>query len=130
MAEVEVQKRSLFSRDTARRAMPDDYRPVITSLKEVAADSIGVDESDPPIARSADRAVSLRKLQQQLAREPLDEIATLMQGLTFGEMIEFAQTMWKAQPEGSAITQENLSFLMHRWSTLRSASENLGPSPS
>jgi hypothetical protein len=52
-------------------------------------------------------------------REPLDEIATVVRGLTYGEMIEFAETLWKAQPEGSAITQENLPSLLHRWSTIR-----------
>ena len=54
-------------------------------------------------------------------REPLDEIATVVRGLTYGEMIEFAGALWKAQPEGSAITQENLSNLLHRWSLIRSA---------
>jgi hypothetical protein len=71
--------------------------------------------------------VNLRKLQEQLTRKPLDEIATLVQGLTYGEMIELAETMWKIQPEGSAMTLENLPTMLHRWSKSRSAVANDAP---
>ncbi len=64
--------------------------------------------------------VNLRKLQEQLDRQPLDEIAMLVQALTYGEMIELAEGMWKVQPDGSAVTQENLPALLHRWSKSRS----------
>jgi hypothetical protein len=64
--------------------------------------------------------VNLRKLQEQLDRQPLDEIAMLVQALTYGEMIELAEGMWKVQPEGAAVTQENLPALLHRWSKSRS----------
>jgi hypothetical protein len=56
----------------------------------------------------------------QLPREPLDEIATLVQGLTYGEMIELSEATWKCQAEGSAVTQDNLPALLHRWSKSRS----------
>ncbi len=65
-------------------------------------------------------SVNLRKLQEQLDRKPLDEIAMLVQALTYGEMIELAEAMWKVQPDGSAVTQENLPALLHRWSKSRS----------
>jgi hypothetical protein len=61
-------------------------------------------------------AVNLRQLEEQLTRRPLDEMATLVQGLTYGDMMDLAKAVWKAQPEGSAITQENLSLLLYRWS--------------
>lgn len=64
--------------------------------------------------------INLRKLQEQLDRNPLDEIAMLVQALTYGEMIELAEAMWKVQPDGSAVTQENLPALLHRWSKSRS----------
>jgi len=64
--------------------------------------------------------INLRKLQEQLDRNPLDEIAMLVQALTYGEMIELAEAMWKVQPEGSAVTEENLPALLHRWSKSRS----------
>jgi hypothetical protein len=53
-------------------------------------------------------------------RKPLDEIATLLQGLTYGEMIELSEALWKCQAEGSAVAQENLPTLLHRWSQSRS----------
>ena len=65
--------------------------------------------------------VNLRKFQEQLARSPLDEIATLVGSLTYGEMIELSEAIWRAQPGGSAITLENFPALLHRWSKSRSA---------
>jgi hypothetical protein len=125
MADVEYsrrpppQPRDLLS----RRPIPDDYRPphfrdVEPQVFETANDV------DPPVHGSGgmNASVNLRKLEEQLTRRPLDQIATLVQGLTYGEMIELAEAVWKSQPEGSAITQDNLSLLMHRWSKSRTAS--------
>jgi hypothetical protein len=72
------------------------------------------------VAMNTGTNVNLRKLQEQLDRQPLDEIAMLVQALTYGEMIELAEGMWKVQPDGSAVTQENLPALLHRWSKSRS----------
>jgi len=66
-------------------------------------------------------AVNLRKLQEQLSRKPLDEIATLVGSLTYGEAIELSEAIWRAQPEGSVITLANFPALLHRWSKCRSA---------
>jgi hypothetical protein len=63
--------------------------------------------------------INLRRLQEQLDRQPLDEIAMLVRALTYGEMIELAEGMWKVQPDGAAVTQENLPALLHRWSQSR-----------
>jgi hypothetical protein len=68
--------------------------------------------------------VNLRKLQEQLSRKPLDEIAALVGGLTYGEMIELSEAIWRAQPEGSVITLENFPALLHRWSKSRPAAES------
>ena len=65
--------------------------------------------------------VNLSKLQEQLLRRPLDEMATLIRGLTYGEMIELSEAIWRTQPEGVPITQENLPALLHRWSKTQSA---------
>ena len=64
--------------------------------------------------------VNLRKFQEQLDHNRLNEIATLVLSLTYGEMIELANAVWDVQPEGAAITQENLPALLHRWSRSRS----------
>jgi hypothetical protein len=68
--------------------------------------------------------VNLRKLQEQLLRRPLDDIAMLIHGLTYGEMIELSEAIWKAQPEGTTITAENLPALLHRWSKSRPPAES------
>ena len=76
--------------------------------------------NDYEVAMNTGTNVNLRKLQEQLDRQPLDEIAMLVQALTYGEMIELAEGMWKVQPDGAAVTQENLPALLHRWSKSRS----------
>jgi hypothetical protein len=82
-----------------------------------------VDEFDSgnrhEVAMNSGTNINLRKLQEQLDRAPLDEIAMLVRALTYGEMIELAEGMWKVQPDGAAVTQENLPALLHRWSTSR-----------
>ncbi len=54
-----------------------------------------------------------------LTRKPLDEIATLVRSLTYGEMIELSEGIWKTKPEDGAITAENLPTILHKWSQAR-----------
>jgi hypothetical protein len=61
----------------------------------------------------------LRKPAEERARKRLDDLASLVRTLTYGEMIEMAQAIWNAQPEGAAITEENLPALLHHWSKAR-----------
>ena len=70
---------------------------------------------------NAGESVNLQKLEEQLVRRPLDEIAALMRGLTYGEMIGLAEELWNAQTQGSEISKENLAEWLHRWSTSRTA---------
>jgi hypothetical protein len=70
--------------------------------------------------------VNLRRLQEQLDRNRLDEIATLVLALTYGEMIDLASAIWKAQPEGSPLTQETLPALLYRWSKAQSTPPRSG----
>ena len=63
-------------------------------------------------------SLKLPKL-QRLTRDPLDEIATLIQGLTYGAMIELSDAMWNVQSPGAAVTRENLPALLYRWSKSR-----------
>jgi hypothetical protein len=66
-------------------------------------------------------SVNLEKLEEQLARGRLDEIAALMRALTYGEMIELAEGLWNVNGQGSEISKDNLPGLLHRWSTSRTA---------
>jgi len=118
-----------------------DWRPVVSDYRAkagrsgaaeieasdlVAGDARAETRSDQRTApdENEDAMVSpinLRKFQEQLNRNRLDEIAALVLALTYGEMIEMANAIWETQPEGSAITQDNLPALLHRWSKSRSA---------
>jgi hypothetical protein len=75
---------------------------------------MGADEGTSP-----ESAVILRKLEAELGRRPIEEIARLVRSLTYGEMIELASSMSEVQPKGSAITADNLPNMLYRWSTAR-----------
>jgi hypothetical protein len=115
MSDVELRKRIPLPRNLD----PDDYRPPhVRAAEREVPDSPAMNEID------SGATVNLRQLEERLARKPLDEIASLVRGLTYGEMIELAATMWKSQPEGTAITQDNLPTLLHLWSKSFSAVAN------
>jgi hypothetical protein len=98
--------------------------PTCVRLNEVRAAEREVPDSPAMNEIDSGATVNLRQLEERLARKPLDEIASLVRGLTYGEMIELAATMWKSQPEGTAITQDNLPTLLHLWSKSFSAVAN------
>jgi hypothetical protein len=123
MAEVEFPKRVPAPHQLARRPIPDDYRPKQLSMDHVErkeAAPPATEEFRAPIGKAVpERSVNLRKLEAELGRQPLEEIASLVRSLTYGEMIELAASMWKAQPDESGLTQENLPAVLYRWSTAR-----------
>ena len=99
--------------DRTDAAEPEDPRDVVA-------------EPPPLPNEKEDTMVSpISKFQEQLERNCLDEIAPLLLALTYGEMIELADAIWSAQPEGSAITKDNLPTLLHRWSKSRSTARPL-----
>lgn len=112
--------------DILRRSLTDNYRagrdnaePVRRAAPDDGAES-GFDRNKHyEVAMNSGTNINLRRLQEQLDRQPLDEIAMLVRALTYGEMIELAEGMWKVQPEGAAVTQDNLPALLHRWSQSR-----------
>ena len=46
----------------------------------------------------------------------LNEIATLIRLLTYGEMMDLAAAVWKMRPEGKEVTEQELPGMFHRWS--------------
>jgi hypothetical protein len=50
----------------------------------------------------------------------LDEIAEALRTLTYGEMIELVESMWKVNSQGSEITESALPNVLYRWSKSRS----------
>jgi hypothetical protein len=110
------------------RPVLNDYRAKSGRLDAPEVEGARIVTTEPAPAPMPDRnedemvsPVNLRKIQEELDRDRLDEIATLVLSLTYGEMIELANAIWKAQPEGSAVNQDNLPSLLHRWSKSRSA---------
>jgi hypothetical protein len=50
----------------------------------------------------------------------LDEIAVALRTLTYGEMLELAESMWKVNSQESGITESDLPNVLYRWSKSRS----------
>src|SRR5262249_43031140 len=132
MAEGEFPKRLQLPRILEPHRLPADFQLGATRGQS----GIDVDRRDGP-ANEADMrghrdsetnvAVTLRlqKVKPQSSK-PLDEIATLIQGLTYGEMIDLSEALWKNRPNGSAVTLENLPGLLYCWSTSHSAAAHNG----
>lgn len=92
-----------------RRLRADDFKSD-AFRKDAVAREHGDEGNDA-------RAVDLKRLAEHLGRRPIEEIAALMRGLTYGEMIELAEGLWNAQLEGSTISKDILPSLLHRWLT-------------
>jgi hypothetical protein len=125
VADIEFPKRPSMLDDILRRSLTDNYRsgrdnaePVRHASHDGAGNEFDMN-NHYEAAMNSGTNINLRRLQEQLDRQPLDEIAMLVRALTYGEMIELAEGMWKVQPEGAAVTQENLPSLLHRWSQSR-----------
>lgn len=95
---------------TDRRLKAEDFRSEAFRRDALDRETVG-DEM------SAGSGVNLRDLEEQIARRPIDEIAGLIRRLTYGEMMELAEKLWKAQIQGSEISKDSLPGLLHRWST-------------
>jgi hypothetical protein len=132
MADANLPKWPPLIEALERHPGPDDFRPGASARARAAlreeSESASMKEIDLPSEQKDETnvgtTVNLRKLQEQLLRRPLDDIAMLIHGLTYGEMIELSEAIWKAQPEGTTITAENLPALLHRWSKSRPPAES------
>jgi hypothetical protein len=96
--------------DRGRTSLPEAYKP--KALRLAPADDAASPEINPPI-------VDLRKLEEELGRRRLDEIADVVRALTYGEMMELAASMWNVRPDGANLTEHNLPAVLYRWSTSR-----------
>jgi hypothetical protein len=131
MVDVIFPKRAPTPRELDARPIADDYRPKRMRLLDTSgteSESYYGDELRDPDYPEASLEISgeaslhgpedeLSGVRLQLGRNRLNEIATLMRGLTYGEMIELAQAIWKIRPEGEEIDQHNLPMMLHLWST-------------
>ncbi|HMA71219.1 MAG TPA: hypothetical protein VKP67_07005 [Xanthobacteraceae bacterium] len=97
--------------DLPRNPLPDRYKPRALHLDPVEDDDLPRPMKAP--------VVDLRKLERELGRRRLDEIAHVVRTLTYGEMIELATSMWNVKPDGTSLTEHSLPAVLHRWSTSR-----------
>jgi hypothetical protein len=118
MADVIFPKRTPTPRELDTRPIPSDYRPKRMRFLDTS------DGEDDPRDQDYSEAsmeisgqVSLHKLEDELSRNRLSEIATLMRTLTYGEMMELAHAIWKIRPEGEEVDQYSLPMMLHLWST-------------
>jgi hypothetical protein len=126
MTEVEYPKRARTPRELESRPIPDDYRPKQLRMGPVVraeAEHAAEDNFRPPMGPDGgavpESSVILRKLEAELGRRPVEEIARLVRSLTYGEMIELAASMLEVQPEGLVVTADNLPNMFYRWSIAR-----------
>jgi hypothetical protein len=95
----------------------DDYRPKKWRGNELESDSRmnGFHAAPfPPPMRS--QSFKLRGDRTELGHSRLDEIAKAIRTLTYGEMLELAEAMWKVNSRGSEVTESDLPGVLHRWS--------------
>jgi len=101
--------------------IPDDYRPKKWHLGPIEGDrhpaAIEPQPGDGSLRSTNVATVNPHKLEKELGRRPLDEIAEALRTLTYGEMMELAASMWKVNPDGSSLTEHNLPAVLYRWST-------------
>jgi len=93
--------------------------PRMTELNVSDTPPLGV--ADTPTHQKAKTSTSrnLQTIKEQPG--PLDQIADLVLGLRYDQMIELCDAMWNGRPANSAVAQEGLPRLLHRWAKSRAA---------
>jgi hypothetical protein len=110
--------------DRSRTVLPESYKPKALRLAPTAESVAPTEphapaESAVPSQKAAPSVVDLRKLEAELGRRRIDEIADVVRALTYGEMIELAESMWNVKPDNSELNEDNLPAVLYRWSTSR-----------
>jgi hypothetical protein len=124
MADVIFPKRAPTPRELDARPIPSDYRPRRVRLLDVSSTEgegdYGDELSDQNYSEAAMEIThrdNLRGPEDELSRNRLNEIATLVRTLTYGEMMELAHAIWKIRPVGGEVDQHSLPMMLHLWST-------------
>jgi hypothetical protein len=103
-----------LARATDRRLRAEDFRS--DAFRQDAVERERVEDET-----NVGGSVNLQRLEEQLERRPVDEIAALMRALTYGEMMELAEGLCNVSGQGPEISKDSLPGLLHRWSTSRAA---------
>jgi hypothetical protein len=114
--------------DRGRSELPESYKPKALRLgagaPAAAAPAPGrlpLESLPTPeeLASQEPPVVDLGRLEAELGRKRLDEIAGVVRTLTYGEMLELAESMWNVRPGDAELTEHSLPALLYRWSTTR-----------
>jgi len=104
----------------------ESSQPRMTELNVSDTPPLGVADTpthqDMPTHQKAKTSTSrnLQTIKEQPG--PLDQIADLVLGLRYDQMIELCDAMWNGRPANSPVAQEGLPLLLHRWAKSRAAS--------
>lgn len=74
-----------------------------------------MDDTDKLLASVKQMEREMRPPPKPVKIDPLDEIARLVRALTYGEMMEFAEGLWKAK-DGEGLYGGALAPTFHKWS--------------
>ena len=125
MTDVIFPKRAPTPRELDTRPIPSDYRPrrvrLLDNSSTESEDDHGDELSDEDYSEGSmevSRRINLRGTEYELGRDRLNEIATLVRTLTYGEMMELAHAIWKIRPAKGEVDQHSLPMMLHLWSTL------------
>ena len=123
MADVIFPKRVPTPRELDTRPIPSDYRPKrVRLLDGSSTQSEGYygDELTNQNYSEASMEISGRvnlPRPDEFGGDRLNEIATLVRTLTYGEMMELAHAIWKIRPDGAEVDQYSLPMMLYLWST-------------
>jgi len=123
MADVIFPKRTPTPRELDTRPIPSDYRPKrVRLLDGSSTQSEGyygdelTNQNYSEASMEISGGVNLPR-PDEFGGDRLNEIATLVRTLTYGEMMELAHAIWKIRPEGAEVDQYSLPMMLHLWST-------------
>jgi hypothetical protein len=122
MADGVFPKKTLRPSDSRMPPIPDDYRPKTLRMKPILSEDAESHRMDRiPDEGTLDEPRELanqimRTLELELTRKPLNEIATIVRGLTYGEMLKLAEEIWSHRSEGETLDHDTLPTLLYRWS--------------
>jgi hypothetical protein len=105
----------------SRFELPKAVRDTDSILNEYGPKKWRVDAIADTIDEQSTRyPVERDNIERSPRHSRLDEIAEALRTLTYGEMLELAESMWKVNSQGSEITESDLPNVLHRWSKSRS----------
>jgi hypothetical protein len=120
--------------DRSRSPLPESYKPRALRLAAAEASAAAPAPGSLPAlpsplptaeelaSQEPTPVVDLRRLEAELGRKRLDEIADVVRLLTYGEMMELAESMWSVRPNDAELTEHNLPSILYKWSTSRQQS--------